>query len=100
MNFEMISPRELKESKIKNDIILVDLRETEEYQYKHIQDAINIPYEELDENLYKLPRNREIVLYCERGGVSFMAAKQLSARGFWVKTLIGGIQGYNVEKLE
>lgn len=100
MNFEMISPRELNESRKKNQIILIDLRDKKEFQRKHILNAINIPYEEIEENLYRLPKDQEIILYCERGGVSFMVAKQLSAQGFWVKTLIGGIQGYNVEKLE
>lgn len=100
MSFEMINAKELKKYLKLNSVILIDLREKEEYKQRHIADAINIPYEELDANLYKLPQNREIILYCERGGISFMAAKQLSEKGFLVKTLVGGIRGYNMEKLE
>lgn len=101
MNFEIIGAKELDEyRRIKNQVLLIDLREEEEFRQEHIQDAINIPYDELEEKLDMLPKNQEIVLYCERGGLSFIAAKQLSEKGFRIKTLIGGIHAYNAENLE
>ena len=40
------------------------------------------------------------VLYCERGGRSLLAAKELYDRGYVVKALMGGIRGYYGNRLE
>ena len=40
------------------------------------------------------------ILYCERGGISLMAAKHLGNEGYHVKTVVGGILAYRGRYLE
>ena len=81
--------------------VIVDLRSREEFAEEHIVGAYNIPFEEFDENSFPFPINVTVILYCERGSSSLMAAKQLSRKGYFdVKTVIGGILSYRGEYLE
>lgn len=72
---------------------IIDLRSPDEYMLRHIKGAINIPYETL-QGCKGLPKEMSLILYCERGSVSMVAAKELAARGYHVKTVIGGIHAY------
>ena len=57
--------------------LLVDVRESSEYQSGHIPDAINIPLRTLTHNLNKIPRDRPVVLYCSTGYRSAMGVMTL-----------------------
>ena len=46
------------------DVVLVDVRPSEEYAAGHIEGARSIPIEELEDRLAELPADREIVAYC------------------------------------
>ncbi len=48
----------------RGDIVLVDVRPSEEYEAGHIEGARSIPIEELEHHLAELPADREIVAYC------------------------------------
>ena len=48
----------------RGDVVLVDVRPTEEYEAGHIDGARSIPIEELESRLAELPADREIVAYC------------------------------------
>ena len=41
-----------------------------------------------------LDKNKTLVLYCERGSLSLMAAKKLGEMGYRVKAVIGGFHMY------
>ena len=74
------------------DVILVDVRPTDEFGLGHLPGALNIPLHELEQRLAELPRRREIVAYC-RGPycvLSFEAVAALRARGFNVRRLEAG----------
>lgn len=47
-----------------NDIQLLDVRPQDEYDAGHITQAINIPIDELEQELNKIPANKEIIVYC------------------------------------
>jgi rhodanese-related sulfurtransferase len=74
--------------------LIVDLREKEDYDKSHILGAISMDYDDIDNNKVKLPHNSTLILYCDRGGLSLMAAKKLSKMGFDVKSVIGGFNAY------
>lgn len=93
MDFGMIAVNELDEYVKDGNSFIIDLRTPEEYRMYHIRGAVNIPYRRLGK-CRELPRDRMLVLYCERGAVSMVAAKELAARGYHVKTVIGGIHAY------
>jgi rhodanese-related sulfurtransferase len=48
----------------KGDIVLIDVRPTEEFEAGHIEGARSIPLEELQDRLAELPVDREVVAYC------------------------------------
>ena len=57
---------------LENDFVIVDVRTKEEYELGHIEKAINIPYDELDENV-DLDKERIIFVYCKSGNRSKIA---------------------------
>ena len=79
------------------DVYLIDVRPENEYRFSHIRYAINIPYEEGKK--WKLPRDKEIVVYCERGSTSMIAARELQKAGYHVVSVIGGISEYKGRNL-
>lgn len=93
MEFETISVRQMLSFMGKRNTVIIDLREPEVYQEEHIMGAVNIPYEILEENMPRLQRYKNIILYCDRGNTSLLAAREMAKKGFYVMTLYGGIQG-------
>jgi rhodanese-related sulfurtransferase/DNA-binding HxlR family transcriptional regulator len=61
---EAISRDELVKRLRRNEVVLVDVRPSEEFEAGHIEGAVSIPLDELDERLAELPADREIVAYC------------------------------------
>ncbi len=93
MMFETIRPSDIEKYIGQNNII-IDLRDTIEYQQGHIPSAINIPYEEFEYKKDLLSKNYLIILYCHRGSISLALARDLSKEGFLVKNIYGGINAY------
>jgi rhodanese-related sulfurtransferase/predicted transcriptional regulator len=61
---EAIDRDELIERLRRGDVVLVDVRPSEEFDAGHIQGARSIPIDELEDRLAELPADREIVAYC------------------------------------
>ena len=61
---EAIGREELIERLRRGDVVLVDVRPTEEFKAGHIEGARSIPIAELQDRLAELPADREIVAYC------------------------------------
>lgn len=94
-----ISPNDVVE-KIENkeDIILLDVRTSEEYAEVHIEGALLIPVEELSaqslENigLGEDAKNKEIIIYCRSGARSKTAYDIMKSLGFTnIKSVSGGM---------
>lgn len=94
MSFEVINPKELKRYLNRKGVIIVDLREREEYLEYHLDGAVNIPYEELPEREKWLKRYPTIIFYCDRGNVSLMAARDLKDWNNQVITVSGGVHQF------
>ena len=99
MNFEMIPAKELDRYTDRQYTFLIDVRPPEEYQQSHIRGAVNIPYQYLSD-CCRFPREKTLILYCDRGATSMAAARELAKKGCKVKTVIGGIRSYRGKKLE
>lgn len=56
----------------KGEVVVLDVRPTEEYLAAHLRFARSIPLEELRQRLAELPKDRSIVAYC-RGPYCLMA---------------------------
>ena len=92
MEFETIPVKEL-DRYVREGRIIIDLRTPREYRAEHILGALNLPYEQLEDKISSLP-DEELILYCERGSASMAAARELAARNYRVKTVVGGIRAY------
>lgn len=69
--------------------LLLDLRRADERAPGFIPGSIHIPLDELRERLNDLPRDREIIAYCQSGQRSYYATRILSQNGFRVRNLTG-----------
>jgi len=105
-----ITPQELKKlMDDKADIVVVDNQPKGAYDMGHVKGAVNFPWAtEIDEeDLWKLPRNRLLVLYCactheeDAGDVAMQLMKKFGYKT--IKLLQGGWMewekvGYPIEK--
>jgi rhodanese-related sulfurtransferase/DNA-binding HxlR family transcriptional regulator len=96
---EAISRDELRKRLRRNDVVLVDVRPAGEFQAGHIEGALSIPLDELDERLAELPPNTEIVAYCrgELCAYAHEAVRSLRAAGRSARRLDGGWPEWHLE---
>lgn len=80
--------------KDKDSFDIVDIRDEDSFEYGHIMGAVNIPSNIILDNLDKLPKNKELYLYCRVGTDSAKIAQQLRDRGFVAYSLNGGYMGW------
>lgn len=76
------------------DALLVDVRNPDEFNLRHIPGFINLPLDTLRKNLDKLDKNKEIVITCAVGIRGYNACRILDAYGFKVYNLSGGVLTY------
>jgi phage shock protein E len=72
---------DLKEVILKGAVIL-DVRTKGEYQSGHLRNSINIPIDNLPQNIKKLNKNKAIITCCASGSRSASARRILKANGF------------------
>ena len=86
------------EAAIKEDGIILDVREAAEYAFGHIPGAKSIPMGELSERMNELDKAQTIYVICRTGTRSDLAAQQLSEAGFTkVYNVLPGMTGYEGE---
>nr|MBS0037592.1 MBL fold metallo-hydrolase [Saprospiraceae bacterium] len=79
---ETLSPQRLAEDYVPGKIKLVDVRKPGEYQAEHVDGAVNVPLDFLNEEMDTLSSNEKMYLHCAGGYRSMIAASILKARGF------------------
>jgi rhodanese-related sulfurtransferase len=90
-----ISAQELNSMMQDKDFVLIDVHIPQQERIKGTDDFI--PYNEIENNLNKLPKDKDakIVLYCRSGSMSDAATKELVALGYTnVYDLEGGTNAY------
>lgn len=75
---------------------LLDVRSPEEFAGWAIPGAVNVPIEELGYRADEVPRDRSVVTVCGIGARSEIAARSLSAGGWSVTNLVGGMAGWSM----
>jgi molybdopterin/thiamine biosynthesis adenylyltransferase/rhodanese-related sulfurtransferase len=81
------------------DLLLLDVREPDEWRTAHIEGARLVPLAALDAQLDALAawRERPVVVHCHHGGRSAKACERLAAAGFRrVENLAGGIDAWSL----
>ncbi len=88
-----ISKNELWARIQSHDVIVLDVRPTDEFNSGHIAGAISIPLSELRERLKEIPHDREVVAYC-RGPYCVLspeAIRILRDEGYAASRLVEGL---------
>ncbi len=78
--------------------ILLDVRNDEEVALGKIGNATHIPVNELRNNLDKLDKSKEIIVYCAVGVRGYIATRILKQHGFKAKNMVGGYGMYKFYK--
>lgn len=81
-----------------DDVLVLDVRETQEYDSGHLRDARHIPLSALGKRVTELEkyRNKKILAYCRSGSRSNSACRQLKKAGFEnVFNMAGGITAWS-----
>lgn len=92
-----ISPNDLKKLRDESTVAILDVRRKSDLDASHekIHGATWCNPEELGEWADKIPKNREVVIYCVRGGsVSNSVVDALQAKGVQARFIEGGIEGW------
>src|SRR5437868_2585202 len=86
---EAIGRDELIERMNRGDVVLLDVRPTEEFDAGHIDGAQSIPIGEFEQHLAELPEDREFVAYCRGPFCAYAhdAVRRLQATGREAKRL-------------
>jgi rhodanese-related sulfurtransferase/predicted transcriptional regulator len=99
---EAIDREELLKRMRRSDVVLVDVRPTDEFEAGHIEGAKSIPIAELEQRLDELPKSREVIAYC-RGPYCVMAndaVRQLRDAGRKARRFEEGWPEWHLRELE
>ena len=78
--------------------VLLDVRQDEERAKGFIPGSIHIPLNQLRSRMDELPRDREIVVYCQSGQRSYYAARILTQHGYRVRNLTGSYRTWKAAR--
>ena len=74
--------KNIKEILEKEDVTIVDVRNTWEYEEGHVNNAVNIPLNEIPARIDEFRKlNRPVILYCRSGNRSGAAVHILKQAG-------------------
>jgi NADPH-dependent 2,4-dienoyl-CoA reductase/sulfur reductase-like enzyme/rhodanese-related sulfurtransferase len=82
----------------KDSQMLVDVRTFQEHALGSIPGAVCMPVDELRDRLEDLPKDKELLLFCQVGLRGYVAARLLMQHGFTVRNLSGGYRSYAMWK--
>ena len=103
VRYEQISQEEAKEIMDSGEeIVILDVREQDEYDKGHIPGAILLPYTRVEEQAEAMlpDKDKTILVYCRTGRRSKIAAQSLADLGYKDVREFGGILDWPYETTE
>ncbi len=91
---------EVSELQKREDVVLLDIRTATEFENGTIEGFINIPVDELRNNLHKIDKNKKVYVTCQVGLRGYVGARILAQEGFEVYNLTGGYRFYKMATYE
>ena len=88
IDFEELKQRD------RDDYVIIDMRDSSQYNYGHIPGALNIPQNEIVERVKKFNEKKDIYIYCNNGIFSKKVASELNDAGFHGYSLKGGYMAW------
>lgn len=81
--------------RLDDEVVLLDVREPQEYAHGHVPGAVNLPQAELASRIDEIPTGRELITICEHGARSLRAAQFLKQQGITrVTSFQGGTEAW------
>ena len=84
-----LRPGELQKE-MDQEALVIDLRSSVLFNEGHIEGAVNIPAEQLRNNLHKLDKEHTILLVCKTGLNGYFMERMLIQKGYKARNLMGG----------
>lgn len=82
-----------------NGALIVDVREADEFEAGHVENAISIPLSELGARYQEIPKDEQVLIICKSGGRSGQACEALGQAQYNVTNISGGSLDWYGEKL-
>jgi rhodanese-related sulfurtransferase len=79
----------------RGELMLLDVREHDEWAAGHIEDSVHIPMGELAARQDELPADAPIVAVCRTGRRSAAVTEALKRAGYDAENLVGGVAEWN-----
>jgi rhodanese-related sulfurtransferase len=99
-NIIQIKPADVREGLASGAVLLIDVREANEFAFERIPGALLYPLSTFDSRAIPAVSGRKLVLQCAAGGRSMRAAQALAAAGHAeVHNLEGGINAWKAQGL-
>lgn len=102
MKLRIISWETLETIQREKELLIIDLRDRDEYEREHVPGAVWGDWEKLEQEITLFIDKRDttpewIVLYCDRGNTSLLTARDLARRGYPMMSVNGG---YHMRELK
>ena len=90
-DFELIYASQLRAKQRESRALVIDIRDRKEYESEHWPGAVSYPYDQLERGTARLPKNRKLILYCDRWGRKHADGRVcLGNRGIMWQVMVGG----------
>jgi hydroxyacylglutathione hydrolase len=94
-----ITPADLAPRVAAADVQVLDVRSASEWRSGHIQSAMHVPLGELPDRLDEIPADRPVIVHCQAGTRSVIAASVLQKNGRRTVNLTGGLDAWQAARL-
>lgn len=85
-------------TELPGDLVVLDVREDDEWQAGHIEDAFHIPLMQVPQRFSELPEDAQVLVVCKVGGRSSQATAFLQAQGRNAVNLAGGMLAWERDR--
>jgi rhodanese-related sulfurtransferase len=87
-------PQQVSAAEVPTDVLLVDVREPDEWTAGHAPGAMHIPLGQLGARYTEIPQDGRVYLICRAGSRSNQAALALAGAGWDVVNVSDGMTGW------
>ena len=93
-SYKKITTKEAEVLMKEKDTVIIDVRTETEYKDGHIENAINIPQENMNKDTVKIAKDKKVIVYCRTGARSRVAATILVDLGYKNVYDLGGLNNW------
>ena len=94
----MTEPREIDveelAERLAEGVVVIDVREADEYDSGHVPGALFVPLSELEQRVDEVPSGEPVLVICKSGGRSMRARNYLAPLGRDVTNIAGGTMAW------